>query len=271
MHTQTTIIATQADVNTVLNSLVAQRYTWETGTYAASNRELYALLAKCFELLLVVKGNVALAKGLNALLRERGVTFNKSTSLGLKIARAVFANSGTHKASENRMYTYARVLMLALETGQTVQTLVSFVEGCGGIDEVRRSSADGLSQAARKKLFAADAEQKLAHGATQALITGLPLFDSLQPAHDQHFSLALVRKEADGTGSIVYGSSDTTLIAQMLALAGKQLDDAEQQQRLRDKRQQVTAQRVANQNALAQQFIHGAMQPVLDIRETVDA
>ncbi len=270
MHTNT-IINTSADVNAVLNTLVVQRQAWEQGTYAASNRELYALLAQCFDLMLVVKGNVTLAKGLNSLLRDRNVTFNKSTSLGLKIARAVFADSGAYKASENRLYTYARVLMVALETGQTAQTLANFIQSNGGIDEVRRKAAGGTSPTERKKLLAAHAEQQLAHNATQALIAGLPLSDSLQPAHDQHFSLALVRKEADGTGSIVFGTSDTTLVAQMLTLAGKQIDDAEEQQRQHAKQQQVNAQRAANQQSIAQQITQTASQTQVYNAQTVAA
>ena len=57
------------------------------------------------------------------------------------------------------------------------------------------------------------------------LFVNFELPDELQPADGEQFSLALVRKNADGTGSIVFGTNNGTAVSTVLSIAGKTLQE----------------------------------------------
>lgn len=77
--------ATFADA---INEIVEKRIRWEMGSFAAANAELYSILGDCLDLFNAIKRSPKLPKGLNALLDERGITYNTSTSLELKLVPA---------------------------------------------------------------------------------------------------------------------------------------------------------------------------------------
>ena len=96
---------TAPTLTSVIDEMIANRIKWQEGTYAASNAELYALLGDCLELFNKAKdAKTGLAKAITEQLEERGIAYNSSTSLALKIVRLVFCAPGmeekiVHRAS----------------------------------------------------------------------------------------------------------------------------------------------------------------------------
>ena len=225
--------------------LVKQRETWEAGTYAASNAELYALLGQTLTLLYRVKQSTKLSRGLNDLLKDCGFTFTDATTTETKLLRAVFADPADPAKYKQRIYVYARVLAVAFEAKVTGTDLPEFIEQRGGIDEIRRDGSKAASKADAEKLILHTAEKALTVADRRTIATGIQLNAELQPADDQHFSIALVRMEADGTGSIVYGTNNVALVRSVLAIAGREIDaDAED-----DRKRRIAAQIQAEREA----------------------
>lgn len=210
-------------ISNVVEELIAQRRAWEDGNYAVSNAELYALLGKTLDLYLKVRSNAALAKSVNQLLDMYQITYNSRTRLSVKIVRLVFVGKGRESSVENRAFIYARVLEVAAAAGVTGETLPQFIIDRHGLDEIRRQTPAGLTEAQKAKQSRDYAETAL-WGVGE--IAAVDITDSLQPADGDLYSVALVRKNADGTGSIVFGTNNRTAISTVLALAGKALREA---------------------------------------------
>lgn len=242
-------VSTIAELGKAFVELVKQRKTWEAGTYAASNAELYALLGQTLTLLSRVKRSTDLSRGLNGFLKDRGFTFTDATSMETKLLRAVFADPANPVQHKQRIYVYARVLAVAFEAKVTGTDLPEFIEQRGGIDEIRRDGSKAASKADAEKLILHTAEKALTITSHTAIATGIQLTAELQPADDQKFSVALVRKEADGTGSIVFGTNSKALVRSVLAIAGQKIDVNAEVERKRHLAAEIQAQREADIDA----------------------
>lgn len=223
--TNTTAQTQPATLTDAVDDIVAKRIRWEEGTYAAANAELYSILGDCLDLFVVLKCRMNAAKAVNALLDLRGITYNSATSLELKLVRLVFATADSVKRIENRLYSYARVIRVAADAKQTSETLAQFITDRHGIDEIRRADSAGVTAADKTKAQVELAQATLTTPSDSDLFANFELPDELQPKDGQQFSLALVRKNADGTGSIVFGTDNVTAVATVLALAGRALQD----------------------------------------------
>jgi len=208
-----------------IEALVAKRVVWELGTYAAANAELYSILGDCLDLYIAVKRSYELPKGLNALLEAKGIGFNSSTSLELKLARLVFASAENTDKVHNRMFGYARVIRVAADANVTGKTLPQFIADNNGIEEIRRADKEGVSPADKQKAQMEQARVQLIQPTNVELFSNFEMPDQLQPKDGEHFSLALVRKNADGTGSIVYGINNVAAVNVVLSIAGKALQE----------------------------------------------
>jgi len=208
-----------------VNALIEKRTKWEQGTYAASNAELYSVLGDCLDLFVTIKGNYDLPKGVNGLLDTYGIKYTNATSLELKLVRLVFANSTNSEQINNRLFGYARLIRVAADAKQTSTTLAKFIADNHGIEEIRRASKDGVSATDKQNAQIEQARVQFHQPSNTELFSGFDLPDPLQPVDGEYFSLALVRKNADGTGSIVYGTNNTFAVATVLAIAGKALRD----------------------------------------------
>jgi len=113
--------------------------------------------------------------------------------------------------------------MAAKEAGIDGMKLPKWIREGGGVEEIRRKHKDGISPATLAIQHTAIATAELANQKT--LVENFKAPIELEPSSDalHTFSLALVRKNKDGTSSIVYGSRNETLIAKLLAVAGKHL------------------------------------------------
>jgi hypothetical protein len=240
-----TTITTESELGKAFVELIKQRETWEAGTYAASNAELYSLLGQTLDLLYRVKRFTELSRGLNGLLTELGFKFTSATSTETKLLRTVFGNPTDPDQYKQRIYVYTRVLAVAYEKKITGAELPAFIAEHGGIDEIRRHEPKAASKAEAEKLILHTAEKTLTVADRRTIATGIQLTAELQPADDQHFSIALVRMEADGTGSIVYGTNNVALVRSVLAIAGREIDaDAED-----DRKRRIAAQIQAEREA----------------------
>ena len=251
--TNTTAKIQDATFAEAIDEIVAKRILWEQGTYAAANAELYSILGDCLDLFVALKRRMNAAKAVNELLDLRGITYNNATSLELKIVRLVFASTDNVKQIENRLFSYARVIRVAADAKQTSTTLAQFITDRHGIDEIRRANKDGLTATDKAKAQVELAKAKLAMASDSDLFTGFDLPDQLQPRTGEQFSLALVRKNADGTGSIVFGTDNVAAVTTVLALAGKSLQDNAAKAAEADAAKQVAAvkqQNMAELNAV---------------------
>lgn len=233
------------------DTLIEHRRRWEEGTYAASNAELYALLGQTLDFYLRIRRDVGLSKALSGLLDTYGIIYNSSTSTALKVIRLVFAGKGRENAIAHRVFGYTKVLEVAAAEGVTGATLPDFIVERGGIDEIRRTSKNGMTVATRTKNNRDYAE---VYYASCKEIASIDITDTLQPANGEHFSLALVRKNSDATGSIVFGTDNVSVLHQVLALAGSQLkkEAAEKAEELFAKNNETKRQQ--NLHLLAQEM-----------------
>lgn len=220
-----TITITEA-LNT-LDELEAAQEAWSEGSYKKSNEELYAILETCFTLHQQISGmsdgKRKLIKAINLRLSGMGMNPDKIPDLATKIVRCTFKDTG------KRATSYARVIKFALTDKPVSQTMATYITNMGGIEEIRRTPKPGAlkpSEIKAKLVEKAEAELVTA----QPLIGKLKLVDELQPANDSEFDFcaALVRKNADGTGAIVYGSTTTSIVKTLLAEAAKKLAEAKE-------------------------------------------
>jgi hypothetical protein len=223
--TNTTTQTNTATFADAIDEVVEKRIRWEQGTYAAANAELYSILGDCLDLFVALSRRMGAAKAVNELLEVRGIAYNSATSLELKLVRLVFATADTVKQVENRLFSYARVIRVAADAKQTSETLAQFITERHGIDEIRRANKDGVTAADKLKAQVDLARTKLVTPSDGDLFADFDLPDQLQPVAGEQFSLALVRKNADGTGSIVFGTSNVAAVSTVLALAGRALQE----------------------------------------------
>lgn len=183
------------EVVVILNGLAQDRAAWENGAYKASNTELYALLDRCFTLLEQMKGQTKLISELNDLLTEKGIVFNDGTSLATKVARFVF------NGNSKRITGYAKVLRVAAAEKKENESFAKFIEGKGGVEEVRKQQVTGkLTQAQQAKVNIDIA--KAYYVSAQSLVQNFACSaaDVLPHAEAGHqFSAALLRHNGDGT------------------------------------------------------------------------
>lgn len=205
-----------------LDQIAASRAVWEEGTLKASNDELYAILERCFAVFAEMKEDTAKRRSLNSLLTDRSMKPRTSTSLGLKVIRYVFGKEG------NREQAYAKVMGIAYDLKPADQSLTSYIEECGGVEEVRRTSKikDG------KTMTAEDYKSIAVAGLNMARIPvasfKLPEFIQPNSEYDEDYVVGLIRCNPDGTGDLLFGNNDAKVIDTVLVASGKYLDQKAQ-------------------------------------------
>lgn len=209
------------DLMNKLTNLVAEREAWETGAYATSNQQLYALLDKCLTLAVETKHSPLQRAKITQMLDERNIAHNASTNTLTKIVRLVFGDCG------KRAYSYVRVLSVAAAEKSENVSLATFITNNGGIEEIRRRSKSGVSPSVVRQQNIAAATRYMidAEGIIQ-VTTSAAIAPHAET--ENNLSLAVVRLNADGTSSIVYGIQSKSLLKTALDVAGKELG-AEQQ------------------------------------------
>jgi len=213
----------KADIQTRLIAMHAARAKWEEGTLRAANEELYAILENVYALYAELKTEVSKRRAFTALLTDLEVKTQANTSLALKVVRYVFAGQG------RREVAYSTVIAIAHDMKGPDQSFTSYVQECGGIEEVRRvpksMKPTSMSKADFKKL-ALEGLQEVQVGVTTF---ELPSFIQANTDYEEDYAVALVRCNENGTGTIVYGCNEAGIIDAVLVSSGKDLDERAQE------------------------------------------
>jgi len=215
MSVQTQI---KSEMHKRLEAMSAARVQWEEGTLRASNDELYAILEGVYALYAELKAAVGKRRAFTALLTDLEIKTQTNTSLALKVVRYVFAGQG------RREVAYSSVIAIAHDMKDADQTFTSYVQECGGIEEVRR-----VPKSTKTTSMSKDDYKKLALEGLQEVQVGVTTFDLpsfIQPNTDyeEDYAVALVRCHDDGTGTVVYGCNEAGIIDAVLVSSGKDLD-----------------------------------------------
>jgi len=206
-----------------LEAMSAARINWEEGTLRASNEELYAILEGVYALYAELKAEVGKRRAFAALLTDLEIKTQANTSLALKVIRYVFATQG------RREDAYARVVAIAHDMKGADQSFTSYVQECGGLEEVRR-----VPMVQKSTTMSKDDYKKLALEGLQEVQVGvttfaLPSFIQPNTDYEEDYAVALVRCNEDGTGTVVYGCNEAGIIDAVLVSSGKDLDTRAQE------------------------------------------
>lgn len=137
-----------------LEQLVTERELWEENAYRTSNDQLYALLAKCYQIYKAMGFDTdeakALRDGLTTYINMKGYKFSKSTHTLNKIVQCVFG------VDRRRVSAYGIVLRTALANNIAVDALADFIRDKGGVEEVRLAKSPNAKSPAQKATLAGD-------------------------------------------------------------------------------------------------------------------
>lgn len=229
---------TKKNVGPVLDELCIKRGLWENGTYAQSNTELYSILDACFTLFQEAKGKRSLIKEINNLLTVGGIVYNDGTSLATKVVRYVFGSDS------KRVFSYARVLIVADLEKTEKESFVGFITRKGGVEEIRKQPDGEVTKAEQMKQTVEIAEQYFI--SAEALISDFACASpQVHPdaEADHQFTAALLRKNDDGSFSMVFGSNKKTVVKVLLAEGGVVAKPLIAQRALEDQQREIRALR----------------------------
>jgi len=229
-----------------LEELTQLRGEWERGSYKKSTDELYQILEMAFHFIEEIKGKRKLIKEFNLALTANGITWNEGTSLATKVVRYVFNGDKNNK----RVYGYARVLIVAQSEKPERESFSAFITRKGGIEEVRKGKVKGKpTKAELVKLHVQTAENvyPTAKSLVSSFACAAPEVHPDAEASHQ-FSAALLRKNDDGTFSIVFGCNKAAVVKVLLAEGGKVAQDAVTKKALEDQAKTARAARDAALN-----------------------
>jgi len=198
------------------DKLIERRKIWEDGAFKSSTTELLGLLADGLGLRLHLNKFDDARVSFNKLYEDAGYESTKSTALTTKVVRYVF---GGH--AKKREFAYAKALNVAIENGVQPEAFAQFVADHGGLEELRRNGADAGAKRQERddKIKNTAAVLKTSTPIAQQL----PIPQGLQLEGKTNFVAAIMRKESDGTLSVVHVSANETLIESLLANAAKDI------------------------------------------------
>jgi hypothetical protein len=179
-----------------LNSTEKMRVDWENGAYVQANKQLYAVLARCYAFLSQAEGEGSIKMGnvLEKFYKERRYVYRRSTPLACRIVRAVFGN-----VDRRRISTYAIVIRQAINKRVEIADFADWIEMNGGVQEVRLGRSDTYVSKKDKAETVADKWDTL---------STLCVADdkSLRMAKDEEFDnkhcLLIAKQNKDGTYTI---------------------------------------------------------------------
>ncbi len=173
-----------------------QRMDWENGAYVEANKQLYAVLARCYAFLM--KDNGESFKEQNAALEafydKRKYNYSKKTPLASRVVRAVFGN-----VDRRRISTYSIVIRKAMKDDVEISDFADWIERKGGVQEIKIGrSATYVS----KKDKAAAIAKKWKTLQTLAIADDTALRQQRQREFDNKHCLLVAMQNKDGTYAI---------------------------------------------------------------------
>jgi hypothetical protein len=191
-----------------LADMEATRQKWEIAAYRTSNQQLYAVLASC---LAYASNEVSFTQAkarkveLEKFLKERNISFKPDAPLIANVIKAVFGG-----ADRRRLSTYSIVLRAAQSEGVMPENLSSWIEECGGVQEIKLArsasyvSAGEKVETAKSTLAAlpvlAVAKDKLAQLADADFMGGECVLIAVQQA-DGSFHIKAISRSAGAVNS----------------------------------------------------------------------
>lgn len=233
------VVANKPDINEVIKSFEALRKDaekWDKQSYATANTKLYVLLDKCLQMYLLLRKDTGLARKFNQHLADLKILQRSDTSLQTKIVRCVFGS-----AAKQRTYAYARVLQIAAKEKPENVSLSTFIADKGGIEELRRTPADGgptVKEQRAANIAFAESQIETAEAIAEILNPKQPIV----PGEGAVCAVALVCCEPGMTPKLIYQSPSIAMLNNMLALFGAEM---------RAKRAEQDVVRKANDTARA--------------------
>lgn len=249
-------------VRDVLVSLTNIRADFDVAEneYQSAKGRIYTVLSRVFDQYVAIKVAVQNAdkknkqnlrelfdKKLNDLNDERSIVATAATSLELRVLRVV---TGSAFKTE-REKAYARVLRIAFDDKIHEDEEMSFADwivGAGGIEEVRRS---GKASSKQNEAAAAARVEYTATTSSAQLPASLANKFVEDKNGDENFAVALVRKNADGTLSLVATADSKAAVTVMLKALGKGKTVADAEKAAAE----AEAKRVAKASAATRQLL----------------
>ena len=241
--------------------------------YQSAKGRIYTVLSRVFEQYVAIKVAIQNAdkknqqtlrelfeKKVDDLNDERSIVATAATSLELRVLRVVTGSA--FKAEREK--AYARVLRIAFDEkiheDETYDSLADWIVGAGGIEEVRRTGKAGSKQNEAKE--AARVEYTATTSSAQLPASLANKFVKVENS-DPNFAVALVRKNADGTLSLVATADSKAAVTVMLKALGKGKTVAAAEQVAAA----AAAKRAAKAATATQQMLSAAATSVASIKE----
>jgi hypothetical protein len=205
----------KAKVLTTAEFLVSaerERKAWEHGIYVEANKQLYAVLARCYAFVISdssIDGIKARSSALMAFYAERNYTYRESTPLASRVVRAVFGN-----VDRRRISTYSIVIRKAQRLKISASDFANWIEREGGVQEIKLGrSANYVS----KKDKAAAVAKKWKRMQTLAIADDKALRQQRQSEFDGKHCLLVAMQKTDGTYDIKGVVHTEGIVAQAMA------------------------------------------------------
>lgn len=240
--------------------------------YQSAKGSIYTVLSRVFEQYVAIKVAIQNAdkknkqtllelfeKKVSDLNDERSIVATAATSLELRVLRVV--TGSTFKTEREK--AYARVLRIAFDEKIHEDEAMSFADwivGAGGIEEVRRSGKAGSKQ--NEAAEAARVEYTATTASAQLPTSFANKFVKVENS-DPNFAVALVRKNADGTLSLVATADSKAAVTVMLKALGKGKTVADAEKVAAE----AAAKRAAKAAAATQQMLSAAATSAASIKE----
>ena len=213
--------------NNVISALTTVRAEFDSANelFESAATKLYRTLSDIYDQYVVLKKADKKTRDIfNQKVEDMSVTKTKATSLEVLLLRVV-AND---KLNEQRLKSYAACFKFAYATKSNDDSFACFVMSFGGIDYVRRAATDTVKpaaniDAAKIKFQAVNALGTLTKSATKSF--------NKNTKSDEAFAVALLRKNADGTFSIVATADSKSAVSATLKYLGRSLtvEDAQKE------------------------------------------
>lgn len=241
--------------------------------YQSAKGRIYTVLSRVFEQYVAIKVAIQNAdkknqqtlrelfeKKVDDLNDERSIVATAATSLELRVLRVVTGSA----FKQEREKAYARVLRIAFDEkiheDETYDSLADWIVGAGGIEEVRRTGKAGSKQNEAKE--AARVEYTATTSSAQLPASLANKFVKVENS-DPNFAVALVRKNADGTYSLVATADSKGAVTVMLKALGKGKTVADAKKAA----DEAEAKRAAKAAAATQQLLSAAATSAASIKE----
>lgn len=227
-----------------LHGIIAERKAWEAGAYRTSNMQLYAVLSKCLSFyndLHKVSKRDEPRKSFDVFAESNGIRFKDSTPLINKVVKCVFFDAALDRNAQRdrrRISAYSLVLRRALTDSIAAADLPSWIESCGGIEQIRLGKTNALTPKVKAQTAREAVETSTSY---IAVVQSDKLSEQFNAEDYNSACVALIVPRKDGKVEIRHVvKADGAVNASLAAVFGTAVDETVQTQ-VRNNKQAVSA------------------------------